>query len=188
MKVEDIKLVYEYNYWANKRILTACANVSQEKYVAANDVGNFGSLRATLVHTLDSEFGWFLVFQKYFVPADVVKAGSMPAAQEWAVAELTEAELPTFDALKARWQDQERAMRTYLDSLADADMDGLVRYMVDGGIVRERVLWHCLHHVANHSTQHRSEAAILLTSYGYSPGEMDFTAFLNEYYHLQMEE
>lgn len=188
MKVDDMRLVYEYNYWANKRILTACANVSQEKYVAGNDIGNFGSLRGTLVHMLDSEFGWFLAFQKYFVPADVAKAGSMPAEQEWDVAELTEADLPTFDTLKARWQDQERVMRTYLDRLTDEDMDGLVRYMVSSGIVRERVLWHCLLHVANHSTQHRSEAAMLLTSYGYSPGGMDFTAFLNNYYHLQMEE
>ena len=46
-----LKLVYAYNYWANQRILTACANVSQEQYVAANAVSNFGSLRATLVHT-----------------------------------------------------------------------------------------------------------------------------------------
>ena len=28
--------------------------------------------------------------------------------------------------------------------------------------------------------QHRSEAAALLTSYGQSPGEIDFTVFLNE--------
>jgi uncharacterized damage-inducible protein DinB len=48
----------------------------------------------------------------------------------------------------------------------------------DGG--RERVLWHCLLHVVNHGTQHRSEAAAILTGYGYSPGGLDFTAFLNE--------
>ena len=29
-------------------------------------------------------------------------------------------------------------------------------------------------------TQHRSEAAILLTSYGQSPGDFDFTMFVNE--------
>jgi hypothetical protein len=28
--------------------------------------------------------------------------------------------------------------------------------------------------------QHRSEAAALLTGYGQSPGEIDFTVFLNE--------
>jgi hypothetical protein len=31
-----------------------------------------------------------------------------------------------------------------------------------------------------HATQHRSEGAVLLTSYGQSPGDFDFTLFLNE--------
>jgi len=186
MKVEDIKLVYEYNYWANKRILTACGNVDQEQYVAANHVSNFGSLRATLVHTLDSEFGWFLVFDKYFVPASVVKSGSLPAAQAWDIAELTEADLPTFAALKARWQAQEGTMRAYLDRLRDENMNGLIRYRVDEN-VRERVLWHCLVHVVNHGTQHRSEAAAMLTQYGQSPGEQDFTVYLNDHWQLPTE-
>ena len=34
--------------------------------------------------------------------------------------------------------------------------------------------------VVNHGPQHRSEAAAILTGYGYSPGELDFTVFLNE--------
>ncbi len=183
MKVEDIRLVYAYNYWANQRIITACANVSQEQYVAANAVSNFGSLRATLVHTLDSEFGWFLVFEKYFVPADLMKSGSLPAAQKWEVAELTESDLPTFDALKARWQEQEGTMRVYLDRLRDEDLNGLIRYRVDE-LVRDRLLWHCLVHVINHGTQHRSEAAAILTSYGQSPGELDFTVYLNDHWQL----
>jgi uncharacterized damage-inducible protein DinB len=41
------------------------------------------------------------------------------------------------------------------------------------------VLWHCLVHVVNHGTQHRSEAALLLTNDGQSPGDLDFTLFLN---------
>jgi len=62
-----------------------------------------------------------------------------------------------------------------------------VRYLIPGGIVRERVLWHCLLHVVNHGTQHRSEAAALLTSYGQSPGGLDFTLFLNEHFNLPSE-
>lgn len=44
----------------------------------------------------------------------------------------------------------------------------------------ERVVWHVLLDVTYHATQHRSEAAVLLTSYGQPPGDFDFTMFLNE--------
>ena len=71
-------------------------------------------------------------------------------------------------------------MRDYLAGLTDDDLIGIVRYTTDTGLQRERVLWHCLLHVVNHGTQHRSEAAALLTEYGHSPGDLDFTMFLNE--------
>jgi uncharacterized damage-inducible protein DinB len=34
-------------------------------------------------------------------------------------------------------------------------------------------------HVMNHGTQHRSEAAAILTSFNQSPGDLDFTMYLN---------
>jgi uncharacterized damage-inducible protein DinB len=72
------------------------------------------------------------------------------------------------------------AMHGYLTRLSDDDMTSLVRYTLDSGQKRERLLWHCLLHVVNHGTQHRSEAAAILTAYGQSPGDLDFTMFLNE--------
>lgn len=179
MNLDDIKLMYEYNYWANKRILNACANVSAEQYAADTPYGN---LRATLVHLLDAEWSWRMAFQRHYVPIDqIAQAGD---AVLWDSIEITTADLPTVDALKARWQQDEQEMRAYLDSLNDDDMHGLVRYMIPGGITRERVFWQCLIHVVNHGTQHRSEAAALLTSYGQSPGGMDMTMFLNEHFNL----
>ena len=71
-------------------------------------------------------------------------------------------------------------MRDYLTSLGDEDLANFVRYTTDSGQKRERVLWHCLLHVVNHGTQHRSEAAAILTSYGHSPGDLDFTLFLSQ--------
>jgi uncharacterized damage-inducible protein DinB len=164
MRIDEIRLIYEYNFWADRRILTTCARVSEIQYAAASA---HGSLRSTLVHVVSAVWAWRLLLEGNPWPDD-----------------LTEADLPTRSDLERRWQVEQQAMRAYLGGLLDEDLNGVVRYPIEGGIVRERVLWHCLLHVVNHGTQHRSEAAMLLTSYGQSPGDLDFTAFLNEYFNL----
>lgn len=162
MKLQEVMLWYEYNYWANRRLLTTMAKVSAEQFTAPGPFP-FGGLRGTLVHILDAEYSWRML----------LKQGILTE-------EMKEAEFPTRDALEIRWLDEEAAMRHYLAGLKEEDMAGIVRYTTTAGVKRERVLWHCLYHVVNHGTQHRSEAAAILTGFGQSPGDMDFTVFLNE--------
>lgn len=162
MKLQDMLTLYEYNYWATRRILAASAQVSSEQFLAPTNHSH-GSLRGTLVHTLDTEYGWRMLCEHNILAPD-----------------MNQADFPTPDALAHSWQDEERAMRDYLTSLGDEDLANFVRYTTDSGQKRERVLWHCLLHVVNHGTQHRSEAAAILTSYGHSPGDLDFTLFLSQ--------
>lgn len=164
MNIADIRLLYDYNYWANQQILAACRRVSLAQFVAPAipDPGN-GGLRGILVHALDAEYGWRRLFEQ---------KKSSPLLQE--------ADFPTPDALIEHWAKEEQAMRRYLNSLDDQSTLGTLRYDLEEGGVRERVLWHCLVHVVNHGTQHRAEAAAMLTGFGQSPGELDFTVFLLE--------
>lgn len=164
MRIQEIETLYDYTYWATRRVLAACGRVRQDQFLAP--VGqSFGSLRGTLVHALDAEYGWRILCQEQSTRSFDT---------------LTEEAFPDVEALAQRWGAEERAMRAYLAGLTDADLDGMVRYTTGEGLRRERVLWHCLVQVINHATQHRSEAAMLLTSYGASPDNLDFTVFLNE--------
>lgn len=162
MNGQDIQTLYGYNCWANRRILAASARLSPEQF-AAPDGMNYGTLRGTLVHMLDTEYGWRMLVQH--------SQGSPVMA---------EADFPTVEALVQRWDAEEADMHAYLASLGDEDLAGSVRYTNDNGEPRERVLWHVLVHIVNHGTQHRSEAAVILTNYDQSPGELDFPLFLNE--------
>ena len=164
MNIRDMRTIYDYNYWATRRILDAGTRVSPEQFLASN-AHSFGSLRGTLVHTLDGECAWRMLYQHQ----TLAYFGAMQ-----------ESAFPTLSVLEQRWNVEERAMRDYLARLTDEDMTGYLRYTTPEGDKRERLLWHCLLHVVNHGTQHRSEAAAILTGYGYSPGELDFTAFLND--------
>jgi len=164
MNTQDIQLIYDYNYWATRRILVASAQVSPEQFVAPTG-HSYGSLRGTLVHALEAEYAWRTLCQFQTLAS---------------FEEMEEAAFPTLDGLARRWDEEEQAMRAYLASLNDQDLTGFARYTTDEGEKRERVLWHCLVHVVNHGPQHRSEAAVILTDAGYSPGDLDFTVFLNE--------
>ena len=173
MKTDEIKLLYAYNDWVDARFLAVCARVSPEQYAAPNPFQTgYGGLRATMVHLLDNIWQWRITLQGYY---------SEPLANEAAydATELHEDAFPTFDALRERWTTEQREMRAYLDTLTDETLNGAIRYVIPG-VVRERVVWHILLDAIFHAMQHRSEAAALLTSYGQSPGDYDFTMFLSE--------
>jgi hypothetical protein len=53
MKIDEIKLLYDYNDWVDARTLAACARVSPEQDAAPTSYGH-GGLRATMVHILDN--------------------------------------------------------------------------------------------------------------------------------------
>ncbi len=175
MKVDEIKLLYDYNDWADALFLAACTRVSPEQYAAPNPSGTehgYGGLRATMVHMLDNIWQWRITLQGYY---------KKPLADEAAydATELHEDAFPTFGELLERWMTEQREMRAYLDTLTEETLNGTIRYVIPGAL-RERVVWHIRLDAIIHATQHRSEAASLLTAYGQSPGDYDLTMFLNE--------
>ena len=161
MNIQDILIIYEYNYWANKRILTASAKVTEKQFLAPANFP-FGGLRGTLVHILDGEFGWRTFFQ----------------TDEWSAPDLKAEDFPTLASVQVRASQEEKEMRAYLATLNDKDMTSHKYYKNEKGEPRDRIFWQCLWHVVNHGTQHRSEAAALLTDYNASPGDLDFTVYL----------
>jgi len=165
MNIRDIHLLYEYNYWANGKILAASAGVTHEQFTAPASFP-YGGLRGTLVHIVDGERLWRILFETSIVTEDQ---------------DLIEADFPTFESLEKKFHEEEKLLRGYLNRLSDEDMNSHLKYTTTAGAHRDRILWHCHIHLVNHGTQHRSEAAALLTDYGHSPGDLDFTVFLNEW-------
>ena len=171
MKIDEIKLLSDYNDWADLRLLAACARVSPEQYAAPDSYGR-GGLRATMVHILDNLWQQRITLQGYY---------QEPLADETAydATELHEDAFPTFAGLRERWMIEQQEMRAYLDTLTEETLNSTIRYVIPGAI-RERVVWHILLDLTLHATQHRSEAAALLTGYSQSPGDFDFIMFQNE--------
>jgi uncharacterized damage-inducible protein DinB len=65
-------------------------------------------------------------------------------------------------------------MLRYIHSLDDEQLDDPMEVLDQRGVLHPMKRWLILQHVILHGMQHRSEAAMLLTRYGQSPGNLDF--------------
>lgn len=162
MNKHDIQLLYKYNTWANTRILDATANITEDQFLAPASYPH-GGLRSTLTHTLFAEWIWRLRWQ-----------GEPPAVR------MKPEDFPTFDSLRTRWLEEEKALSAFVDGLSDEKLNAPFQFKTTRGDAMENILWQAMAHVVNHGTQHRSEAAAMLTELGHSPGDIDLIVFLRE--------
>lgn len=163
MEKSEMLTLYDYNYWANQRVLEAAAQVTPDQFEAPAFTSH-GSLRGTLAHILGTEIVWRLRCQEGISPR------AIPAAEDF----------PTLDTLLQKWWQEENVMRAYLETLEEKDLSSPTRYTNTKGIQFENILWKILLHVVNHGTQFRGEAGVLLSQYGHSPGDLDFILYLRQ--------
>ena len=162
MTPDYFKSLYDYHYWGRDKILREVDKVSDADFVKAFSKG-YGSLRATLVHLIAAEWLWLTRL-----------AGASPSTM------MREEDLPTRAAIRARWSEEENKLRAYLAKLTDAELQRGVQYKNIRGEALARPVWQVLAQVANHGTQHRAEAAAMLTDLGFSPGNLDLTIYFDE--------
>jgi uncharacterized damage-inducible protein DinB len=146
MQASEIRFLFGYDRWATRKLLDATQGVDPEVWGATGVVGERG-LGSILVHMLGAHMRWRHAFlQDGLEPRPEVEP------------------LPEVDALRARWENELATMDAWLETIDD----DFVAYVYEGLPV-----WQMLVHLANHGTQHRSEAALLLTANGHSPGDLD---------------
>lgn len=162
MNKQDILIFYQYNQWANAKILNAAANLTPEQFLAPAAFPH-GGLRGTLVHALSAEWIWRTRWE-----------GTSPTFM------LKSDEFPDFPSLRARWAEEEVRLMNFVNSVREERLNNTFDYTNTSGKPFSRVLWHAMAHLVNHGTQHRTEAAAMLTDFGCSPGDIDLIFFVSE--------
>lgn len=162
MNKQDILILYKYNQWANAKILNAAANVTQEQYLAPASFPH-GGLRGTLVHALFAEWIWRNRWE-----------GTSPTYR------LKPEDFPTFGSLYTRWLEEEKQLMEFAECVTDERLNNTFNYANTSGKPFTKILWQAMAHLVNHGTQHRTEAAAILTNFGHSPGDIDLIYFLDE--------
>ena len=161
MNKQDILILYQYNQWANAKILDAASSVTADQFVAPSSFPH-GGLRGTLVHALSAEWIWRMRWE-----------GTSPTLL------LKPEEFPDFQSLRTRWAEEEMRLMNFVSAISDERLKDTFDYRNTSGKPFTRVLWQAMAHVVNHGTQHRSEAAAMLTNLGHSPGDIDLIFFVD---------
>ena len=89
-------MAFRYNRWANAVVLAKASEVAEADYYATAAGLSFGSLHATLVHTLVAEIVWLRRFEHSLPPEELKDARR---ADELAVSQV-----PSLDVLRLMWQ------------------------------------------------------------------------------------
>ena len=163
MNANDIRILFEYNYWARERIMRAALQITPEQFNAPN-TSSYGSLRGTLIHCMNAERNWLKRLsgeQPAFIPPG-------------------EGEYPTPQSLEQVWAVEEARMRSYLARLTDDELNQPFEYKNYKGVLTKMIKWGILMQLVTHGTQHRAEAAAMLTDFNHSPGDVDLIVFLRE--------
>jgi uncharacterized damage-inducible protein DinB len=153
MRADEIRFLFGYDRWATRRVLATLDGLDPDVWMRTDILGERG-LGAILVHHLGASQRWRHAFQD--------------------IPELPEPEgepLPTIDQLLERWDTEWATVDAWLPTVTD----GFVNRVHEGV-----TMWQFLVHVVNHGTQHRAEAAALLTAEGRSPGELDLVNYADE--------
>jgi len=162
MNVEDFRVLYEFNSWANQRTLDSCAALTQEQFT--RDLGSsFKSVRDTLVHIFSAQWIWLERWH-----------GRVPAAFPNA------ADFPDFASVKRRWREVESDLSKFIAPLQPEQLDRVLHYKLMSGAAMEGPLWPMLQHLVNHGTYHRGQIATMLRQLGAKPNSTDMIAFYRE--------
>ena len=161
MNANDVRTLYAYNSWANRRVLVACRTLDSAAFTRIVG-GSFGSVKDTLAHIAWAEWIW-LERWNHRSP----KQATLSDAQ-------------TLDGIARAFDETEKRRQSFIAGLTDDRLQERIAYENLKGERWEYSLGHMLQHVVNHSTYHRGQIITLLRQLGAAGVSTDFLLYFDE--------
>jgi uncharacterized damage-inducible protein DinB len=176
MTRDDIRLLYEFDRWANGRVLQAASALSAEQFT--RDLGgSFRSVRNTLMHIIGSERTW-LTYWKEPSPSSAFLTDLWTRHDDL----FNPNGFPDFAAVQSKWTEVEREQAEFVNRVTDESL----RRMLP--VCETQIsLAHLMQHLANHSTYHRGQVALMMRQLAAEPLATDFAMFLMEGRHTRAD-
>jgi uncharacterized damage-inducible protein DinB len=155
-----IRALYEYNKYANNRLLETASKLGAEDLERAQGA-SFESVAGNLAHILAAQVVWLERWRG--------QRNRRPLTEVQSVREL--------DSIRVAFEASHADLRDFLVALTDDRLDAVLAYTDSVGTPYERMLWQLMLHVGNHGSYHRAETAMALTAMGHNPGDLDYSYF-----------
>ncbi|HXY50091.1 MAG TPA: DinB family protein [Terriglobales bacterium] len=169
MTKRDIQLLYEYDRWANSRVLQAVSTLSAEQFT--RDLGgSFPSVRDTLVHILGGTWIWLAYWKE--PPHNAALLTDLRKRRD---ALFRPDAFPDLALLRLKWAEVEKEQAEFVGRLTDEALGKMIPFRTT-----QLSLMHLMQHLANHSTYHRGQISLMMRQLGAEPLATDLHVFLLE--------
>ena len=169
MTRDDIRLLYEYDRWANHRVLQSVSTLSAEDFT--RDLGgSFRSVRDTLVHIIGGEWIWLRYWKE--PPSSSAVLTDLRTRRDL---QFNPDSFPHVASVRLKWAEVEKEQTEFVNGLTDEVLEKMLPFRT----TRVR-LAHLMQHLANHSTYHRGQVALIMRQLSAEPVATDFHVFLVE--------
>lgn len=160
MHLTEIQRLYDYNRWANERVLESLQPLGQDLFTS-NKQASHGSIRGVVAHIAAAEWIWLERWK-----------GSSPPSL------LSESEFETVEIASRRLRKIDGELIEFTNRLTQAEVDASREYRTTEGQRYSNLLSDMLVHVVNHSSYHRGQVSTLLRQAGAVPKSTDLILFI----------
>jgi uncharacterized damage-inducible protein DinB len=151
----ELFALYDYNEWANERVIRMLRSISEADYVKEMG-GGWPSVRATFVHLAGATDAW----AERFAGKDVLE---LPK----------EGALPNLENAAALLLAAHGKHRAHLKTLTREKLDSYFSWRNLSGEVKTAPFWIVVRHVVNHQTYHRGQISSMVRRLGHQPAATD---------------
>jgi uncharacterized damage-inducible protein DinB len=159
---ELLCLLFQYNQWADRRMLDACSALTNEQFT--RDLGSsFRSVRDTMVHLYGAEWVWNERIHGRSPSSLVAGTG-----------------FPDLASVRAKLEEIDSYYLDYVTRITPQELERVIHYKSFAGDEFSNPIWQTLHQLTNHASYHRGQIVTLLRQLGAKPVTTDLIAFYRE--------
>jgi uncharacterized damage-inducible protein DinB len=161
MTLEEIKVLWDFNTWADGLVFDAVARLSPEQY-QRDMQSSHGGILGTLAHIVSAERGWLGRW-----------TNDRPIQQS------SLQDVASVEELRGHWQQVGEKMQQYLTTLNNARLQELMTTTSQSGLVTNSY-WQMIQHVVDHSSYHRGQIVTMLRQVSVTPPSTGLLRFYRD--------